>query len=203
MNAENISESEFAILGSIRQYLLEDDEFDFTDISASFPSETASWSDSNSNDAASATATIRTREGHAPRSFRGVRRRPWGKFGAEIRDGKDNNGERVWLGTFYTPEDAALAYDRAAFRLHGKKAKLNFPRFVTDTNIEDVSVTDNNEKHPSPEPSSSSSSASSTSSESLKIKRRRLINEAARFPNWIKILLSSDVISKNDRRTKA
>ncbi|ESR45250.1 hypothetical protein CICLE_v10003342mg [Citrus x clementina] len=95
MNTENISESEFAILGSICQYLLEDDEFDFIDISASFPSETTTWSDSNSNDAASATATPRTRESHALRSFRGVRRRSWEKFGAEIRDGKDNNGERV------------------------------------------------------------------------------------------------------------
>ncbi|KAM1235442.1 hypothetical protein ACFX2J_004906 [Malus domestica] len=58
--------------------------------------------------------------------YRGAQQRPWDKYAAEIRD-QNCRGSRVWLGTFDTTIEAAKTYDRAAFKLQGAKAILNFP----------------------------------------------------------------------------
>ncbi|KAJ0837033.1 putative transcription factor AP2-EREBP family [Helianthus annuus] len=63
------------------------------------------------------------------RSYRGVRWRRWGKFTAEMRN-PEKKGKRLWLGTYDTPEEAALAYDRAAFKHRGSHALLNFPHMI-------------------------------------------------------------------------
>ncbi|XP_010043317.2 dehydration-responsive element-binding protein 2C [Eucalyptus grandis] len=62
-------------------------------------------------------------------TYRGVRQRTWGKWVAEIRE--PNRGARLWLGTFNTSLEAALAYDKAARKLYGPSARLNLPATMT------------------------------------------------------------------------
>lgn len=84
--------------------------------------------------------------------FRGVRQRIWGKWVAEIREpinGKHvgEKAHRLWLGTFTTAHEAALAYDEAAKVMYGPCARLNFPNGLSPSTSSDDDAMNGDEEN--------------------------------------------------------
>ncbi|KAF7836501.1 ethylene-responsive transcription factor ERF020-like [Senna tora] len=70
------------------------------------------------------------------KKYKGVRQRKWGKWVSEIR--VPGSPERLWLGTYATPEAAAVAHDVAFYCLRGPLSlhKLNFPDMLPSSCVQ-------------------------------------------------------------------
>ncbi|KAE8716104.1 Ethylene-responsive transcription factor RAP2-11 [Hibiscus syriacus] len=85
--------------------------------------------DSNVVEVAAASSRVRRER----KRFVGVRQRPSGRWVAEIKDTIQKI--RVWLGTYDTAEEAARAYDEAAYLLRGANTRTNFWPFSPSSSI--------------------------------------------------------------------
>ncbi|CAI9786706.1 unnamed protein product [Fraxinus pennsylvanica] len=61
------------------------------------------------------------------KKYKGIRCRKWGKWVSEIR--VPGSQKRLWLGSYATPEAAAISHDVAFYYLRGISSpeKINFP----------------------------------------------------------------------------
>ncbi|MCL7052341.1 hypothetical protein MKW94_029984 [Papaver nudicaule] len=105
--------------------------------------------------------------------YRGVRQRTWGKWVAEIRE--PNRGARLWLGTYSTSLEAAIAYDKTAFKLYGSSAKLNLPQHHYDQFNDQIPVESS--------PVSCSSTTSTTNSSNPSTQTTQMQNQQQSEPS--------------------
>ncbi|XP_027356634.1 ethylene-responsive transcription factor ERF013-like [Abrus precatorius] len=91
-------------------------------------------SDANPNQTPYASSSVNDNN----KLYKGVRKRKWGKWVSEIR--LPNSRERIWLGSYDSPEKAARAFDAALYCLRGRHANFNFPDTPCNLEINNVAL---------------------------------------------------------------